>query len=157
MRHEPHVPGPPPSAGHGPSDTGLAVALARTAGQRLLELRHELADRSGDEVKQRGDQTAQQVLAAGLSAARPADAVLSEEATDDRARLDAARVWIIDPLDGTREYSEGRHDWAVHVALWQDGELTAGAVALPGLGAVLATEPAPAVPPRDPDAPCAWR
>ena len=73
------------------------------------------------------------MLAAGLAAARPGDAVLSEEAADDAARLDAARVWIIDPLDGTREYSEGRSDWAVHVALWADGRLVAGAVALPGL------------------------
>ena len=58
---------------------------------------------------------------------------------DDLARLDASRVWIIDPLDGTREYSEGRHDWAVHVALWEDGDLTAAAVALPGRGRVLST------------------
>jgi 3'(2'), 5'-bisphosphate nucleotidase len=152
MHHEPHMPGAPTVAGR-PSDAELAVALARTAGQRLLELREELVDRPGAEVKQRGDQDAQQTLAAGLSAARPADAVLSEEATDDRTRLDARRVWIIDPLDGTREYSEGRHDWAVHVALWRDGELTAGAVALPGLGTVLATEPAPTVPPRNSDAP----
>jgi 3'(2'), 5'-bisphosphate nucleotidase len=79
--------------------------------------------------------------------------VLSEEATDDLARLDASRVWIIDPLDGTREYSEGRHDWAVHVALWEGGALVAGAVALPGLDTVLTTDPAPVVPARDEAAP----
>jgi 3'(2'), 5'-bisphosphate nucleotidase len=79
--------------------------------------------------------------------------VLSEEATDDAARLDAARVWIIDPLDGTREYSEGRPDWAVHVALWEEGALVTGAVALPGLDTLLTSDPAPVVPPRDTTAP----
>ena len=72
-----------------------------------------------------------------FAAERPDDAVLSEEGADDRARLDADRVWIVDPLDGTREYGEpGRTDWAVHVALWVRGQgLTAGAVALPAAGA----------------------
>ena len=83
--------------------------------------------------------------------------MLSEEAADDGARLDAARVWIIDPLDGTREYSEGRPDWAVHVALWEDGALVAGAVALPGLDTLLTSDPAPVVPPRDHRHRCAWR
>jgi 3'(2'), 5'-bisphosphate nucleotidase len=83
-----------------------------------------------------------------LARRRPDDAVLSEEAADDPVRLSARRVWIVDPLDGTREYREpGRHDWAVHVALWEDGELTAAAVALPALGTVLVTDPAPVVPP----------
>jgi 3'(2'), 5'-bisphosphate nucleotidase len=83
---------------------------------------------------------------------RPADAVLSEEAVDDRRRLSAQRVWIVDPLDGTREYGEpGRPDWAVHVALWAAGALTAAAVALPALGQVLVTEPAPRVPGRPGD------
>jgi 3'(2'), 5'-bisphosphate nucleotidase len=135
------------------SDAQLAAALARTAGQRLLELRAELSDLPPDEVKKRGDAAAQLALAEGLAAARPDDAVLSEEAADDPVRLDSARVWIIDPLDGTREYSEGRSDWAVHVALWADGALVAGAVALPGLGTVLTTQPASVVPPRDEAAP----
>jgi 3'(2'), 5'-bisphosphate nucleotidase len=75
-----------------------------------------------------------------LSRLRPGDAVLSEEGKDDLARLSARRVWIVDPLDGTREFGEpGRTDWAVHVALWEDGELTAGAVALPAQGQVLST------------------
>ena len=82
-----------------------------------------------------------------LHDARPADAVLSEEVVDDPARLSATRVWIIDPLDGTREYTEaGRADWAVHVALWSGGRLAAGAVALPGLGLTLATDDPPVVP-----------
>jgi 3'(2'), 5'-bisphosphate nucleotidase len=134
-------------------DADLAVTLAGFAGQRLLELRAELADLPADEVKKRGDAAAQLALAEGLAAARPGDAVLSEEAPDDSARLDSTRVWIIDPLDGTREYSEGRSDWAVHVALWTDGALAAGAVALPGLGLVLTTHPAEVVPPRDDAAP----
>lgn len=83
-----------------------------------------------------------------LAMQRPADAVLSEEGADDPVRVRSARVWIIDPLDGTREFSElGREDWAVHVALWQTDELVAGAVALPAQGITLATprvQPPPA-------------
>jgi 3'(2'), 5'-bisphosphate nucleotidase len=135
------------------SDAELAATLARTAGQRLLELRAQLGDVPAGEVKKRGDAAAQLALADGLAAARSGDAVLSEEATDDHVRLGSARVWIIDPLDGTREYSEGRSDWAVHVALWEEGALVAGAVALPGLGAVLTTDPAPVVPACDDTAP----
>lgn len=137
--------GPPGSA---LSDADLAAVLARTAGNRLEELRRRLRNLPPEELKKRGDAEGQGVLAAGLAAARPLDAVLSEEAGDDGARLEADRVWIIDPLDGTREFSEGRHDWAVHVALWQDGDLVAGAVALPGLDVVLTSDPAPMVPPR---------
>jgi 3'(2'), 5'-bisphosphate nucleotidase len=77
---------------------------------------------------------------AELARLRPGDAVLSEEGADDPARLTASRVWIVDPLDGTREYGEpGRTDWAVHVALWERGELTVGAVALPAEDRVLST------------------
>src|SRR3954453_22555150 len=132
------------------SDAELAVALARSAGDRLRQMRDELDGLTPAELKQRGDRAAQEALAAGLAAARPRDAVLSEEATDDQARLRSSRVWIIDPLDGTREYSEGRADWAVHVALWEGTRLTAGAVALPGAGAVHATQPvSPVAPPHD--------
>lgn len=118
------------------------------AGERLLKLR--LSGQSADELRKAGDLGSQDFLAAELSRARPDDAVLSEEAVDDPARLASERVWIIDPLDGTREFGEeGRTDWAVHVALWQSGELTAGAVALPAQGKVLSTlEPPP--PPRSP-------
>lgn len=90
-------------------------------------------------LKERGDRVSQRYLSDRLRRERPDDAVLSEEATDSVARLSARRVWIIDPLDGTREFSEGRHDWAVHVALWEDGELAAGAVALPGISTVLSS------------------
>jgi 3'(2'), 5'-bisphosphate nucleotidase len=131
------------------SDAELAAALARTAGSRLLELRGTLRGGTRDELKQAGDAAAQASLAAGLAAARSRDAVLSEEAADDGVRLGAPRVWIIDPLDGTREFSEGRSDWAVHVALWAGGSLVAGAVALPALGTVLTSDPAPVVPARD--------
>jgi 3'(2'), 5'-bisphosphate nucleotidase len=104
-------------------------------------------DRDG--LKALGDRSSQDLLARRLAELRPGDAVLSEEAADDKARLTAERVWIVDPLDGTREFSEGRHDWAVHVALWADDALVAGAVALPGLGTVLGTHPAPTVPPAE--------
>lgn len=87
-----------------------------------------------------------------LAEHRPGDAVLSEEGADDKARLQADRVWIVDPLDGTREFSEPpRDDWAVHVALWERGELVAGAVALPGLGVTYDTAQPPAVPPTTSD------
>jgi 3'(2'), 5'-bisphosphate nucleotidase len=92
-------------------------------------------------------------LMQALAAERPGDAVLSEEGADDPIRLTSERVWIVDPLDGTREFSElGREDWAVHVALWQAGELVAGAVALPAQGVTLAT-PDVAPPPPAPAAP----
>ncbi len=120
------------------SDVELAVRLADQAGALLLLTRDNTA-LEGRALADEGDRVAQAFLAGELSAARPDDAVLSEEAVDDPSRLEASRVWIIDPLDGTREYSEGRHDWAVHVALWEDGDLAAAAVALPGRGRVLST------------------
>jgi 3'(2'), 5'-bisphosphate nucleotidase len=87
-----------------------------------------------------GDATAQRLISTRLALARPGDATLSEEAADDHCRLGADRVWIVDPLDGTREFAEeGRSDSAVHVALWSNGELVAGAVALPGRGVTLST------------------
>jgi 3'(2'), 5'-bisphosphate nucleotidase len=121
------------------ADLALAVDLARAAGDRLLALR---ATNTPTNRGAAGDRAAQQVIAAGLAAARPNDAVLSEEAADDLARVTAERVWIVDPLDGTREYAEGRSDWAVHVALWEAraDDLTLGAVALPGRGIVLASD-----------------
>ncbi len=91
-------------------------------------------------LRSRADRQSHELLVAELARLRPDDAVLSEEGADDPARLTASRVWIIDPLDGTREYGEpGRTDWAVHVALWERGELTAGAVALPAVDRVLST------------------
>ena len=135
------------------SDHDLAAALATKAGQLLLDVRIELADASADERKAAGDKRSHDFLMAALAAERPDDAVLSEEGADDPIRLGSRRVWIVDPLDGTREFSElDREDWAVHVALWQDGELIAGAVALPAQGVTLATPSVPG-PPTAPAAP----
>ena len=135
------------------SDSDLAGELATAAGELLLELRNEVGFDEPDSLRKQGDRRSHEFLVAALSSAVPDDAVLSEEGSDDRSRLDADRVWIVDPLDGTLEFGEeGRTDWAVHVALWERGAgLTAGAVALPGLGRTLVTGgdlPAP-TPPQD--------
>jgi 3'(2'), 5'-bisphosphate nucleotidase len=124
------------------ADAALAARIASEAGERLLSARIDWGA-SPDELKAHGDAVSQIVLAERLAAERPDDAVLSEEASDDPRRLQADRVWIIDPLDGTREYSEGRSDWAVHVALWRRDADLVGAIALPAEGAVLASDPAP--------------
>src|SRR5260370_1293456 len=123
-------------------DDRLARDLASEAGRLLLVLRAEGGE--PDALRKAGDAMSHEFLAAQLSQRRPGDAVLSEEGRDDLARLAADRVWIVDPLDGTREFGEpGRTDWAVHVALWERGELTAGAVALPAQGQVLSTTAPP--------------
>jgi 3'(2'), 5'-bisphosphate nucleotidase len=133
-------------------DHALAAWLATTAGTRLLEVRQQ--GLTGRDLKDAGDRAAQDLLARLLAEHRPADSVLSEEAADDKARLSAHRVWIIDPLDGTREFSEPpREDWAVHVALWESGELTAGAVAQPAIGETFHTGEPPVVPPRSSERP----
>lgn len=123
-------------------DGVLSRMLADESGGALLEVQRAAGpDELGSaELKSRADRTSQDLLAALLAQHRPGDAVLSEEARDDPARLTAERVWIIDPLDGTREFAEGREDWAVHVALWERGELVAGAVALPRLSMTLADD-----------------
>ena len=128
-------------------DHALARDLAAEAGRRLLELRARGGD--PDVLRKAGDRLSHEFLLAELAARRPGDVVLSEEGADHPARLTARRVWIVDPLDGTREFGEaGRTDWAVHVALWErdPAGLTAGAVALPAQGKVLSTldPPAPA-------------
>ncbi|HET7399803.1 MAG TPA: 3'(2'),5'-bisphosphate nucleotidase CysQ [Intrasporangium sp.] len=129
------------------SDHALARLLADSAGEVLLGLRAESGDLAPRQLKDEGDRRSQAHLAAGLGRYRPGDAVLSEEAGDDPARLEADRVWIIDPLDGTREFSEvPREDWAVHVALWEGGDLVAGAVARPAMGSTLATDAPPTAP-----------
>jgi len=130
------------------SDHELAATLATQAGKLLLDVRVELADASGAERKAAGDKRSHDFLMEALAQARPDDAVLSEEGADDPIRLRSRRVWIVDPLDGTREFSElDREDWAVHVALWEDGELIAGAVALPAQNVTLATPSVQAPPP----------
>jgi 3'(2'), 5'-bisphosphate nucleotidase len=132
------------------SDARLAARLAEQAGQLLLELRAG-AGLSGRELGKRGDAESNALLLRELTAARPGDAVLSEESADSPERLTADRVWIIDPLDGTREYGmEGRTDWAVHVALWERAgagaaagdAITAAAVAQPALDTVYSSESA---------------
>jgi 3'(2'), 5'-bisphosphate nucleotidase len=129
------------------SDAALAARLATAAGALLLEVR-DAGQSVGEpaDVGRRGDQVSNAFLLGQLAAERPEDAVLSEEADDNLARLQASRVWIIDPLDGTREFAlPGRQDWAVHVALWERGRdgITAAAVALPATGEVFASDPAP--------------
>ncbi len=126
---------------HSSVDAAFASDIATSAGALLLELREELKDADPKELRTAGDARSQTLLAQLLGQGRPDDAVLSEEAEDDQVRLQADRVWIIDPLDGTREYGEPpRDDWAVHVALWERGQgLTTGAVALPAQGVTLAT------------------
>ena len=122
------------------SDHDLAARLATRAGDLLLDVRAEFADASIEERKAAGDKRSHDFLMEQLAAQRPDDAVLSEEGADNPARLSSDRVWIVDPLDGTREFSElGRDDWAVHVALWRSGELVAGAVALPAQNTTLST------------------
>ncbi len=160
--------------GHGPDgggtppviDAAFARWLADRAGQVLLQVRDEMGYADGKALKTAGDRAAHDLLRSELARWRPADAVLSEE--DDHARLawqdgepatvrperlGAGRVWIVDPLDGTREFSEqGRTDWAVHVALWSadsssPSRLAAGAVAIPAQHRTLATDQPPAYPP----------
>lgn len=134
------------------SDAGFARWLAGRAADLLLELRRELGHDDPKALRAAGDKRSHELIVAQLGYHRPGDAVLSEEAVyDDPARLDAERVWIVDPLDGTREYGEpGRTDWAVHIGLWSrgggGGRLAAGAVALPAEHRVLSTETPPQYP-----------
>ena len=144
-------------------DHALAADLAERAGDLLLALRAGGGD--PDALRKAGDRQSHEFLMAELARERPDDAVLSEEGVDDKARLGADRVWIVDPLDGTREFGDpGRTDWAVHVALWAraaaagTGDLIAGAVALPAQDRVLSTvaDPAAQADGERSTAPCAW-
>lgn len=121
------------------TDAELAAMLADKAGHLLLELQQS-SELEGKALGQRGDDIANGFLCAALRQHRPEDALLSEEEKDCDTRCSVSRVWIVDPLDGTREYGEGRTDWAVHVALAIDGVATVGAVALPGLDVTLCSE-----------------
>ncbi len=130
------------------TDAALATAIARAVGRALLELREAFGpvdDRNRRRLKDAGDAHAQAMIAERLAAARPGDAVLSEEAADSAARLSADRVWIIDPLDGTSEFGQGRADFAVHVALWRrdaaaHGAISDAAVDVPALGETWRTD-----------------
>ncbi|MEH6700130.1 MAG: 3'(2'),5'-bisphosphate nucleotidase CysQ [Parasphingorhabdus sp.] len=123
------------------TDTDLAADLALSAGRILLDLR-ESGKFEGKALGKAGDEAANAFLVRALREQRPDDGLLSEESKDTAERLGKSRVWIVDPVDGTREYGEGRSDWAVHVALAIDGVASIGAVALPGLdgGLVLRTD-----------------
>jgi 3'(2'), 5'-bisphosphate nucleotidase len=136
--------GPAPGEIYTGGDTALARRVAQVAGELLLALQgSELFE--GKALGRAGDRTANAFIMEALATARPDDAVLSEEEAADTARLTKSRVWIVDPLDGTREFGERRTDWAVHIALAIDGIATVGAVALPGFPLVLATDPPPPV------------
>ena len=121
------------------TDAELAAHLAEVAGRILIEVR-ESGMFEGKSLGKAGDQTANQFLCHAISQQRPEDGLLSEESMDTDARLSKERVWIVDPVDGTREYGEARSDWAVHVALCVNGKPVTGAVALPGLATVLRTD-----------------
>jgi len=115
-------------------DAALAAHLAAEAGQLALEVRAG-SGLTGKALGDAGDAAVNRLLCDAIRTARPDDGLLSEEEKDDTRRCSQSRVWIVDPIDGTREYSEARADWAVHVALTVDGAAVLGAVALPGLGA----------------------
>lgn len=138
------------------TDAELANRLAVEAGRLLVELREGMW-RDGAhawDVMDHGDAAAHRFIAHELRTHRPDDAVLDEEGKEDPRRFGGGRVWIIDPLDGTREFGEpGRHDWAVHVALWHDDHFEAGAVSLPAVDLVLSTDPAPTLPAVDRERP----
>ena len=132
------------------TDQQLASRVATEAGVMLVNLRDELVAEGIHywDLKDEGDVAGHRYIMSALTVARPDDVILSEEAADNRKRLSAERVWIIDPIDGTNEFAEHpRHDWAIHIALWESGELTAASVALPTLGITFDASPAAVVPP----------
>ncbi len=136
------------------TDAELATRLAIEAGQLLVEVRANLTERGAAawQLMDSGDLASHRFIVDELALCRPDDAVLSEEGLEDPRRFTADRVWIVDPLDGTNEYGErGRTDWAVHIALWSSAGFVAGAVSLPALNLVFATDPAPTLvaPTRD--------
>jgi 3'(2'), 5'-bisphosphate nucleotidase len=128
------------------NDAELAAHLAEVAGRLLIEVRTS-GVLSLKALGKAGDATANQFLCHAIAEQRPDDGLLSEESKDTEERLGKSRVWIVDPVDGTREYGEARTDWAVHVALAIDGVAKIGAVALPGLGLVLRSDRPQPVPP----------
>jgi len=128
------------------TDADLAAHLADVAGKLLIQVRAS-GVLSLKALGKAGDATANQFLVHALCEQRPDDGLLSEESNDTDERLSKSRVWIVDPVDGTREYGEERTDWAVHVALAVDGKPEIGAVALPGLGLILRSDRPGVVPP----------
>ena len=132
------------------TDAALAAEVAADAGELLLAVREEMGFYDPYDLGDAGDKRANTLILDRLALDRPGDAVLSEEAVDDVSRVDAERVWIVDPVDGTHEYSlPGRDDWAVHIALWQrGGGITDAAVALPARAEVYRTDTVTPPPPR---------
>jgi 3'(2'), 5'-bisphosphate nucleotidase len=131
------------------TDIELTTRLADQAGRQLVRLRAEMwaSGMHPWDVMDGGDAASHRFIAEELRRHRPDDAVLDEEGAEDPRRFTADRVWIIDPLDGTREFGEqGRSDWAVHIALWDRDRFVCGAVGLPAMGATLTTDPAPLLP-----------
>ena len=141
-----HQRGDDSEGGRDLTDEELAAHLAAEAGRLLIEQRRS-ALLEGAALGHVADKVANAFILAGLAEWRPGDAVLSEESPDDKERLGRSRVWIVDPLDGTREYAEGRDDWAVHVALAIDGAPRIGAVALPAKGLLFRSDQAVPPPP----------
>jgi 3'(2'), 5'-bisphosphate nucleotidase len=129
------------------TDAELARHLAHAAGQMLLQLQGD-GPADGKALGAEGDRLSNAWLMEQLRRERPDDAILSEEEAPDVARLDHRRVWLVDPLDGTREYGERRNDWAVHVALSIDGRIADGAVAQPALNSCVCTQHPPALLPE---------
>ena len=127
------------------NDAELAAHLAHAAGKLLLDVR-AAGLLTGKALGKAGDQSANAFLVAAIREQRPDDGLLSEEEKDNPERLSQSRVWIIDPVDGTREYGEGRSDWAVHVALAIDGKPEIGAVAMPDLDVVFRTDQSQPIP-----------
>ncbi|OBB26616.1 3'(2'),5'-bisphosphate nucleotidase CysQ [Mycolicibacterium peregrinum] len=140
------------------TDADLAAAVAKEAGELLLGVREEIGFYDPYYLGDEGDRRSNALILDRLAQARPGDSVLSEEAVDDLSRVDADRVWIVDPVDGTHEFSlPGREDWAVHIALWQrsvgvDGGLSDAVVALPARGEVYRSDTVSPPRPR-PDGP----
>jgi 3'(2'), 5'-bisphosphate nucleotidase len=136
------------------TDADVAATIAAETGRLLLAVRDEVGFYDPYDLGDAGDRRANTLILNRLRELRPDDAVLSEEAADDLSRVDADRVWIVDPVDGTREFSmPGRADWAVHIALWQrngkpEGSITDAAVALPAVGQVYRTDTVTPPPPR---------
>ncbi len=130
-------------------DHALAHELVSTAGRYLVNLRDGSRSSTADELRDEGDHGSHQLLVEELMEHRPGDSIVSEHGTAGTPREPGSRVWIVDPLDGTREFGErGRDDWAVHVALAHGTRLVAGAVALPARDTVLSTMHLPRRPAR---------
>ena len=124
-------------------EIATAIRAAREAGATALAMQGAVSETSksdGSPVTQ-GDLAADAIIRHHLSLAFPADAILSEEYPDSSARLSCPRLWIVDPIDGTKDYLAGAAEWAVQVALAIDGRLVLGVLDLPGEGLCLVGVP----------------